>query len=325
VSGDSLGSGDRHPLRDGGAIKLVRDTGRPARIDDYEGAAASDAAVRGIRSSVAAPITVEGRLWGFLSVASMGEQPPPPGTEARLAGFAELAATAIANAESQAELTASRARIVATADETRRRIERDLHDGAQQRLVSLALQLRGAQATVPPELGHLDAELAEIAGGLTDVLDDLREMARGIHPAILAEGGLGPAMKTLARRSVVPVGLNVRTPGRLPEPIEVCAYFVVSEALANAAKHAHASSVDIDVEAVEDSLLVRVSDDGVGGADVGGGSGLVGLKDRVEALGGRMSVQSVADGGTTLCVELPLSAADAPRGSQPAAALRRTQ
>jgi signal transduction histidine kinase len=242
-----------------------------------------------------------------IAVASTGDEPPPPGTETRLGGFAELVATAIANAESQAELRASRARIVATADETRRRIERDLHDGAQQRLVALGLQLRGAQADVPPELGELDGELEDIAAGITDVLDEVREMARGIHPAILARGGLGPALKTLARRSAVPVVLDVRTERRLPEAIEVGAYYVVSEALTNAAKHVHALSVAVYVEAVNGVLRVSVQDDGVGGADFARGSGLVGLKDRVEALGGRIAVESAPDTGTAVNVEFPLS------------------
>jgi len=177
----------------------------------------------------------------------------------------------------------------------------------QQRLVSLALELRGARASVPPGLGDLEAELAEIGGGITDVLDDLREMARGIHPAILAEGGLGPALNTLARRSPVPVELTVRAEERMPEPVEVGAYFVVSEALTNVAKHARAASVAVDVEAVDGVLHLSVRDDGVGGADFGRGSGLVGLKDRVEALGGRISVESARGQGTTLRVKLPLS------------------
>ena len=182
-------------------------------------------------------------------VGSGSDEPPPPGTEERLTKFTELVATAIANAEAQAELTASRARIVATADETRRRIERDLHDGAQQRLVTLALRLRAAQAAVPPDLDELDAELDAVARGLGSALDELREFARGIHPAILAEGGLAPALKALARRSAIPVELDVRVGARLPEPIEVGAYYVVSEALANVAKHAEASVVSVDVDA----------------------------------------------------------------------------
>jgi signal transduction histidine kinase/HAMP domain-containing protein len=299
-------------LGDRNVSTLVFQTRKPARVDRYE----DDATVRartpwletvGVRSSVGAPISVEDRLWGVMIVGSTSDVLPPRGSEERLADFTELVATAIANAEAQAELTTSRARIVATADDTRRQIERDLHDGAQQRLVSLAFQLRGAQAGVPPGLDELEAELTEIAGGITDVLDDLREMARGIHPAILAEGGLGPALKTLARRCAVPVELDVRTKGRLPEPIEVGAYFVVSEALTNVAKHARASSVAVDVEDVDGVLRLSVRDDGVGGAAFERGSGLVGLKDRVEALGGRIAVESERGAGTALRVELPLS------------------
>jgi signal transduction histidine kinase len=208
---------------------------------------------------------------------------------------------------SRDDLAASRARVVATADETRRRIERDLHDGAQQRLVSLTLQLRSAQASVPADLRELRAELDRVAAGLTEALDDLRELARGIHPAILAEGGLGPALKTLARRSAVPVTLDVRAGGRLPKPVEVCAYYVVSEALANTAKHARASSADVNVHADGRVLRVTVRDDGAGGASFGEGSGLVGLRDRVEALGGHISMDSPRGAGTTLAAELPLS------------------
>jgi signal transduction histidine kinase len=169
-----------------------------------------------VRSTVGCPITVEGRLWGLIGVSSARPEPLPADTEARLADFTELVATAIANAQAQAELTASRARIVATADQTRRRIERDLHDGAQQRLVSLALQLRAAQAAVPPDLDELGAELDGVAAGLNGALEELQELSRGIHPAILAEGGLDPALRTLARRSSVPVELQVGTQGRLP-------------------------------------------------------------------------------------------------------------
>ena len=188
-----------------------------------------------------------------------------------------------------------------------RRIERDLHDGAQQRLVSLGLALRAAQTTVPPQLGGLEGELTNVAEGLANVLDELREMARGIHPAILAKGGLGPALKTLARRCPVPVELDVRAQARLPERVEVAAYYVVSEALTNAAKHAHASVVNVEVETVEGALRLRVRDDGVGGADPVRGSGLVGLKNHVEALGGTLAVQSPAGAGTALRVELPLT------------------
>jgi signal transduction histidine kinase len=241
-----------------------------------------------------------------VAVATTRAEPLPADTEARLAGFTELVATAIANAESQAELTASRARVVATADATRRRFERDLHDGAQQHLVSLIRQLRAAKAEAPPEAAGLVQRLDSAAAGLTGVLEELREVARGLHPAILADGGLRLALKALARRSAVPVRLDVRVEGRLPEPVEIAAYYVVSEALTNAAKHAHASAADVEVAAGGGVLHVRVRDDGRGGAAFGHGSGLVGLRDRVEALGGRLSLHSPPGAGTTMDIALPL-------------------
>jgi GAF domain-containing protein len=290
---------------------LVFRTGRPARIDNYAeatGAAADLTRARGVRSIVGAPITVEGRLWGFLSVMSTHAEPMPADTEARLAGFTELVATALANAEAQAALTASRARIVAAADTTRRRIERDLHDGAQQRLVSLALYLRGAvQEAVPPEAGGLTAQLDLVATELSGVLDELREIARGIHPAVLADGGLRTALKTLARRSAVPVRLDLKADERLPEQIELAAYYVVSEALTNTAKYAHASVIDVQVETGDGVVHVRVRDDGQGGADPSRGSGIIGLKDRVEALGGRISLRSPPGAGTEVEIALPLT------------------
>jgi signal transduction histidine kinase len=310
-TGRRLPIGSRSPLGGNDTRTLVRETGRTVRIDRYDPDNDSiPTAWRGLRSGVGAPINVEGRLWGAMTVSSEREELFPAGTEERLAAFTDLVATAIANAESRSELMASRVRIVATADETRRRIERDLHDGAQQRLVSLALQLRAAQTTVPPELRDLDAELDGVATGLADVLEELRETARGIHPAILSEGGLGPALRTLARRSAVLVRLDLHVERRLPEPVEVGAYYVVSEALTNAAKHAEASAVDVRIEAVEGVLRISVRDDGVGGAEFGRGSGLVGLKDRVEALEGRISVTSTPGEGTTMSVELPFSGDD---------------
>jgi signal transduction histidine kinase len=223
-----------------------------------------------------------------------------------MADFTELAATAVGNAEGRAELTASRARIVAAADQTRRRIERDLHDGTQQRLVSLGLELRLAQSMVPADLGGLEAEIGKVADELTGAVEDLREIARGIHPVILSEGGLRPALRTLARRAAVPVELEVPALGRLPEPVEVAAYYVVSEALTNATRHAHASGVEVSAEVSGGTLRVCVRDDGAGGADPLGGSGLAGLKDRIEALGGTFSVYSPAGGGTTVSCELPV-------------------
>jgi signal transduction histidine kinase len=287
---------------------LVFQTGREARIDDYTGAsglAAEDARRIGLRDGVGVPISVEGRLWGCMFVASTRE-PLPAGTEERLAGFTELAATAIANAEAQAALTASRARIVATADATRRRIERNLHDGAQQHLVSLTLNLRAAEAALPAGTGEVAQQLDEVAAGMDGVLDDLREIASGLHPAILADGGLRPALKTLARRSPLPIDLDIQVDRRLPEPVEIAAYYTVAEALTNAAKHAHAATAQIRVTASEGVLHVHVTDDGRGGADFSHGSGLVGLKDRAEALGGRLDVRSPRGGGTTLEITLPL-------------------
>jgi signal transduction histidine kinase len=304
--------GTRHPIDAGTLAAQILETGQPARLDSYVGMSGSVVdAIRGLgwRASVGAPLTVEGRLWGVLAIGSTTDQPLPPGTESGLAEFAALVAAAIANAESRAELNASRARIVATADATRRRIERDLHDGVQQRLVSLALELRTAEQVVPDELHDQRAALARAADGLTGVLNELREIARGIHPAILAEGGLGPALKTLARRSVVPVELELPAELRLPEAIEVAAYYVVSETMTNAAKHAHASVVHVAVEVDDRLLRVSVRDDGRGGADPDAGSGLVGLKDRAEAMSGTLSLQSPPGAGTSLQVDLPLDAA----------------
>jgi signal transduction histidine kinase len=204
------------------------------------------------------------------------------------------------------ELAASRARIVAAADETRRRIERDLHDGIQQRLVTLGLELRGIRDVVAPERRDLEAGLSHLEDGLKEVLDELREISRGLHPAILSEGGLGPALKSLARRSGLPVELEIGAVERLPEPVESAAYFVTSEALANAAKHAHASAVHVRLEVRDASLRLWIRDDGVGGADRGRGSGIVGLTDRVEALGGTIAVTSPAGEGTEIVLELPI-------------------
>jgi signal transduction histidine kinase len=251
---------------------------------------------------------VQGRLWGALLAASVDELALSPDAEARISSFTDLVATAVSNAENLAELTASRARVLAAADEARRRIERDLHDGAQQRLVCLTLAVRAAQAAVPPSSGHLGDELASVADGLTSALDDLRELARGIHPAVLCDGGLVPALKALARRSIVPVELDMYAVARLPEPIEVAAYYVISEALANAAKHSNASVVQIGAEIAGDVLHLRVLDDGNGGADLALGSGLMGLKDRVEALGGTIAISSPAGKGTSLDADLPLAA-----------------
>jgi signal transduction histidine kinase len=312
--------GTRVPLGGRNVVSMVVQTGRPARIDYYAdatGPIADDARDYGFHTAVGVPIGVEGRPWGVMAVASARAEPLPPVTETRLAGFTELVGTAIANAEAQAALAGSRARIVAAADAARRRIERDLHDGAQQRLVSLALQVRAAQAAAPPEVGALAARLDPVVDELTGVLNELREIARGLHPAALAEGGLRLALKALARRSAVPVRLEARVDGRLPEPVELAAYYAVSEALTNTARHARATAVDVEVAAADGVLRVRVRDDGRGGADPIRGSGLVGLTDRIEALGGRLSVDSRPGAGTTVQVALPIGEAAGRAAAQP--------
>jgi signal transduction histidine kinase len=220
--------------------------------------------------------------------------------------FADLVATAIASAATRAELIASRARIVTAADDARRRLERNLHDGAQQRLVSVGLALRMAEDSVPTEHTDLKEQLSRITSSLAGVSEELREIARGIHPAILSKGGLGPALKTAARRCSVPVVLDVAIDQRLPAAIEVAAYYVVVEALTNAAKHSQASEVRVRVETQEGDLRLLIRDDGIGGADSTKGSGLIGLKDRVEALGGFMHISSPAGSGTSLRITVPL-------------------
>jgi signal transduction histidine kinase len=297
---------------------LVVRTGEPAQTDYAEtgasgpiGSAATDE--WGLRSSSGAPVSVDGRLWGVMIAASTNEAFLPADTETRLAEFTELVGTALANTEARAALTASRVRIVAAADTARRRIERDLHDGAQQRLVSLALQLReSTQASPRPGADALATQMDLVAEEIHGVLNDLREIARGIHPAILAEGGLRPALTTLARRSAVPVRLDLELDRRLPEPVELAAYYVINEALANTAKHAHAASMDVRVAAGGGLLRISVRDDGRGGADPALGTGLVGLIDRVEAFGGQLTLRSPPDAGTTLDVALPLTAPTPP-------------
>ncbi|SEQ11348.1 ATP-binding protein [Mycolicibacterium nivoides] len=285
-------------------------TGSPARIDCYDGVAGQIAArlrALGLHAGVGAPITVDGRIWGAMIAG--GSQPMPPETEARIGDFADLVATAIFNAESRAEITASRARVVAAADQARRGFERDLHDGAQQRIVSLGLELRAIQASVPPQLSGLRDELSQAIDGLADLHTDLQELSRGIHPAILSRGGLGPALRALARRSPLPVELALEVDRRLPESLEVATYYVVAEALTNAVKHSSATEVSVRAAADDTQLTVTVIDNGVGGAALGTGSGLIGLKDRVEALSGRLDISSPPGAGTTLSVRFPTAPA----------------
>ncbi|WP_318722601.1 PAS domain S-box protein [Streptomyces albicerus] len=260
-----------------------------------------------VSRSVGAPIIVDDRLWGAVVVSASYPEPLPRGTESRLADFTELIATAIANADSRAQLAASRARVVAAGDASRRRIERDLHDGVQQRLVSLQLDLRMAESMTADQPAELVEQLAHIGKGLDDAFEDLLQISRGIHPAILSKGGLGPALRALARRSAVPVELDLDLPrARLPEQTEVAVYYVASECLTNAAKHARATVVEVRARTYDGVLEVVIGDDGVGGAEPGGGSGLIGLTDRVEAIGGRLTVRSPPGRGTTLIVRLPL-------------------
>ncbi|AII08548.1 MULTISPECIES: GAF domain-containing sensor histidine kinase [Rhodococcus] len=303
VTGDRISTaGD-----DVGAIVLR--TGRGARIDNHAhvgGTVATRIRAEGFGSIVGVPIVVDKRVWGAAIVGSRQTEPLPADTETRLGDFADLVATAIANAATRAELIASRARIVAAGDEARRRLERDLHDGAQQRLVSLGLEVRMAEASVPAEWVDVKEQLSAIASGLTGVSEDLRELSHGIHPAILSKGGLGSAVRTLARRSAVPVSLDVALDGRFTESVEVATYYVVAEALTNVAKHAHASEVDVSLGAADGTVHLVIGDDGVGGASSGAGSGLIGLQDRVEALGGHMQITSPPGHGTTLDITIPV-------------------
>jgi PAS domain S-box-containing protein len=304
-------AGYRLPLEGDAVDVLVQRTRAPARVDNYEEASGELAALvraHGVRSEVGAPVIVEGEVWGALLVGWDTPEPPPEGTELSLAGFAELIATTVSNATTRSELVASRARIVSAADEARRRIERDLHDGTQQRLVSLGMELEAAKAKISAEPDALGVELDRVKGGLEAVLDDVREISRGLHPAMLTRAGLPAALPALARKSSIPVELHVDVNARLAESIEITTYYVVSEALANAAKHSQASTVQVSVAASEEWLKAVIRDDGIGGADPAGGSGLIGLVDRVHALGGKVALMSPPGQGTTLTADLPLTA-----------------
>jgi PAS domain S-box-containing protein len=309
--GTHVPTGTRLPLDADTINGEIQRTVAPARFDSYDKSSGELATLireRGIRSEVGAPVIVEGQVWGALIAGVDGEDPLPIGAELRLARFAELIATAVSNATTRSELIASRARIVAASDEARRRIERNLHDGTQQRLVALGLDLQSLRARLPAEHPDLRSGLERIEREIEAVVDDVRELSRGLHPALLAQGGLGPSLKALARRSAIPVNLDVRIEHRPSEPIEIAVYYVVSEALTNAAKHSRATEVSISVTAGDTALHATIEDDGLGGAEPGSGSGLVGLIDRVEALGGRFNLRSPAHGGTRISIELPLSA-----------------
>ena len=296
------------PLRGSDALTaIVARLGTTARIEDYEGIrgdAAERARALGYRSAVAAPIVVDGVTWGGLLATSV-DDPFPADAERRLGDFAELVALAVASAQARAEVTASRARLVELGVTERRRLERNLHDGAQQRLVALALRLRMARSRLPDDPPGAEKMIDAAAEELQHALDELRELARGLHPAVLTERGLGPALDSLAARAPWPVQVSGVPEQRLPPAIEAAIYFVVAEALTNAARHAAATGIDVEITSDGSAVAVTIDDDGRGNADPNG-SGLRGLADRVQALGGTLSVHSPADGGTRLTAELPL-------------------
>ena len=290
-------------------VARVYRSGDPERIDDYDdapGALAEHLRSLGYRSSVAAPLFVAGRLWGVLVASMTRSERLPAGSERRLMDFAELVAQALSNADAYDKLASSRARIVEAGDAERRRLERNLHDGAQQRLVSLALQLRMVEGSFEANPTRARQDLAEAREQLKYALDELRELARGIHPAILTDGGLARALSALAHRAPLPVEIDDVPDERLPEPVEAAAYYLIAEAITNVAKHANATHVAVSVRRDDGRVLVRVVDDGVGGADPGSGSGLHGLADRVEALHGHLHVDSPPGGGTRLEARIPV-------------------
>ena len=289
------------PTGDSVAARIQRRR-QPDRMDSYAGLTGQTAErVRslGIRSAVGAPILVDGRIWGAMIVGSAGDEPLPQGIEAHIADFADLVSTAITNAE-------TRARIIAAGDQARRQFERDVHDGAQQHVVSLGLKLREIEELLPSRRQELQHEISLVVAGLGALGAELRELSQGMHPAILARGGLTPAIKALARRSAVAVALDVRIAARMPEKVEVAAYYVVAEALTNAVKYSNASEVHVGVELFDGCLQVTIRDDGIGGAAVGSGSGLIRLRDRVEVLGGQFDFVSPEGPGTTLVATVPL-------------------
>jgi signal transduction histidine kinase len=294
-------------LSEGAALRVLR-TGAPVRVH-YEGMdseIARSMLAHGFSSSLAVPITVAGATWGALIAGFRDGDALAAETERRLTAFAELVATALANAQTRDELAASRLRIIEASDEERRRLERNLHDGAQQRLVSLSVALRIAQKRIRDAPEEAEELLGLAADELSEALTELRELAQGIHPAVLTERGLQTALEVLAARTPLPVSLDVELPEQLPEPVEAAAYYVVSEALANVVKHAGASSATVRVGRVNGSVHVEVRDDGAGGARLDGGSGLCGLRDRIETLAGMLGVDSAAGRGTCVRAEIPL-------------------
>lgn len=289
-------------------ISTLADGDRSSRVGSIgtaSGPTAEMLRARGMRSFVGAPIIVDRRVWGAVIVMWLAEVDDPTALGRQVGEFTELVGTAIANADGRHELAASRVRLVLAADEARRRIERDIHDGAQQRLISLGLEVRLVELSVPEDAVGTRDDLRRIGESLAEAVETLQEVARGIHPAILSHGGLVPALRSLARRSPVPTTITSSGDRRLGETTEVAAYYAVSEALTNVAKHAHATSVAVAVDMGDDDIRIVVYDDGVGGADPRIGTGLIGLQDRIEAVGGRIEVDSPVAGGTRLAVWIP--------------------
>jgi signal transduction histidine kinase len=301
--------GERVPIEGETVTAKLFRSGLPERVDDYEdveGKLAQLLRDSGMRSVVGAPIYVAGRLWGAVMATSLVAYSFPPGTEERIASFAELVTAALADVDAREQLAASRARIVEAADAARRRIERDLHDGAQQRLVAVALGLRRLESTLEPG-SEATRELAAARAELDSAVEELRELARGIHPSILTDRGLGAALDAAAGRSTVPVDLDLDGCEALPVSVQTTAYFVVVEALTNASKHAEPDRIDVRVAVADGHALVEVRDDGSGGVDPARGSGLSGLGDRVSALGGTLEIDSPAGAGTTIRARIPVT------------------
>jgi PAS domain S-box-containing protein len=300
--------GERYPLGGTNVTSTVLRTGGTARMDDVATATGriGDVARRaGARSTVGAPVVVDGRTWGVLAAIWMGRKPSPDGTEERMAKFAELLDTAIANADSRDQLTASRARVLAAGDEAYRRVVRDLHDGAQQRLVHTILTIKLAHQALHQDRSDAETLIAQALDTAEHATDELRELARGILPSELTRRGLRAGVEAFASRADLPVDVDISS-ARLPADIEASAYFIVAEALTNVVKHARATRATVRA-AVDDGILaVEVRDDGDGGADREG-HGLVGLADRVDALGGRLQIESSEGEGTVLAARLPLS------------------
>ncbi|WP_426502501.1 GAF domain-containing sensor histidine kinase [Dactylosporangium sp. McL0621] len=300
--------GTRYTVNSHDVSGLVLHTGRPARVDRSARIALRPALAEHpaqVCSTVGIPIIVDGRLWGAVTTTTRRDRMLTD-TEQRISGFTGLAATAISNAQARAELAASRTRAVVAADETRRRIGRNLHDGVQQQLASCALTLRAAGSLVPPGSDELAACLSRAATGLRESFQELQKMARGLHPTILSKRGLAPALRMLANRSTIPVKLELGFDVRLPEVVEVSGYYIASESLANAVKHAQASAVRISAHVSDGELRIEVCDDGIGGADQTLGSGLIGLRDRVAALGGEIYFVSPPGAGTSVTAAIPV-------------------